>query len=99
MQKKKEAEAHDGLMAHVKDAFSHTWFAKARDSQEAAREKTSVASVEKETLGNRVDDAVGLIRGLLEKWPIPRVREERAMQWRSDEEFGRAVNFETQLPY
>lgn len=84
VQKKAEAdkddkEGHTGLLA----GFAHRWLAKARPDDTAA--------VEQETLGNRVDDAVGLIRGILEKWPVPRVRDGRAMQWRSDEEFARAV--------
>ena len=45
-----------------------------------------------EELGEKVDDTVGLVRGLLEKWPVPNVRLKRALQWRSDEEFGRQVN-------
>lgn len=82
LQKKAEAgkDEKDGHRIFLPD-FKHDFFTKANDAD----------AVEKETLGNRVDDAVGFIRGILEKWPIPRVRDGRAMQWRSDEEFARAV--------
>ena len=70
--------------------FAHHWL---RHADEA---KDDAAKVEAETLGSRVDDALGLIRGILEKWPIPRVRDNRAFQWRSDEEFGRAVRTDTE---
>ena len=36
---------------------------------------------------------MGLIHGLLEKWPCPDVREDKALQWRTDEEFGRMVTY------
>lgn len=91
MQKKKEAEHHGGLLALLGEKLFNNWYVKAREGKEAQREKTSVASVEKESLGNRIADVVALIRGLLDKWPVPLVRQQRAMQWRSDEEFGRAV--------
>ena len=34
---------------------------------------------------------VETIEGMLEKWPVPKVRDGRALQWRTDEEFGCAV--------
>ena len=85
LQKKKEAAAagHWTWLGF----FEHAWNTVAH-----RRAEKDIASVEKESLGNRVDDAVALIRGLLEKWPVPRVREGRAIQWKSDEEFGRAVS-------
>ncbi len=84
MQKKKELQRADHPPGFF-GKFVHSWFNHADEA------KDDTASVEKETLGSRVDDALGLIRGVLEKWPIPRVRDGRAFQWRSDEEFGRAV--------
>lgn len=48
-------------------------------------------AVGKLSLGQKVDSAVGLVHGLLEKWPIPDVRDGKAIQWRTDEEFGRMV--------
>ena len=85
MQKKKELERVDHP-PNLFGKFAHSWL------RFADKAKDDTAKVEAETLGSRVDDALGLIRGILEKWPIPRVRDNRAFQWRSDEEFARAVS-------
>ena len=34
---------------------------------------------------------MGVIKGLLELWPVPTVRDGRAVSWHTDEEFARQV--------
>ena len=81
-----------GIAATIAHLFGR-WARKPVDNAAAARKPVDdEEAVGKEDLGKRVDDTVGLVRGLLEKWPVPSVRLKRALQWRSDEEFGRQVS-------
>ena len=89
LQKKAELEKVDHPPS-IFGKFIPRFFNHANEAKNPPKDDTG--KVEEETLGSKVDDALGLIRGILEKWPIPRVRDGRAFQWRSDEEFARAVS-------
>ena len=80
MQKKAQLKPQSGIAALFGKLFG--WLAAGGKPANAGEEE----------LGEKVDDTVALVRGLLEKWPVPNVRLKRALQWRSDEEFGRQVN-------
>lgn len=43
-------------------------------------------------MAHMLQTVVDTFWGWLGKWPVPAVRDGRALQWRTDEEFGRAVS-------
>ena len=96
-----EAAATDigsGVAASIWNFFGKRARQPVDDKAAAGKPVDDEETVGKEDLGKRVDETVGLVRGLLEKWPVPNVRLKRALQWRSDEEFGRQVSSGSRQP-